>query len=309
MPFENLKGINLIGCKSIQKLPELWAPHLEILNLSDCTNLVEIRELAGFVDKLEIWNLSSCLKLQALPRRLKIKCLEHFSLEYCESIQEFPELCAPNLKSLCLNDCKSLVKVHESVGLLDKLKDLYFEGCGKLQTLPRRLTLKSLRSFNLIGCTSLENFLDIDLELKCLKHLYLHWSGIRESLEFERKLLDRTFKFQKLEGLSIFTNLPRPTCNSFDGCVRYSFLQLEALTLFNENVTELDFLEFDYFPALRNLSLENTSTVTILESFIKFTKLMYLKIVDCKHFEEIQGLPQDLSYLEARNWPSWNPQS
>ena len=74
------------------------------------------------------------------------------------------------------------------------------------------------------------------------------------------------------------------------------------------DVTELDFLEFDYFPALRCLILRNTNIVTISESFIKFTTLTELHIVDCKHFEEIQGLPQSLNHLEARNCPLWNPQ-
>ena len=34
LPFENSKGINLSGCEYIQKLPKLWAPNLEKLDLS-----------------------------------------------------------------------------------------------------------------------------------------------------------------------------------------------------------------------------------------------------------------------------------
>ena len=233
------------------------APNLEILDLSYCTNLAEIHEPAGFLDKLKTWYLTDCKKLRALPRRLKFKSLEHFYLDSCESIEELPELCAPNLKTLSLSNCKYLVKVHESIGLLDKLKRLSLKDCGKLQTLPRRLALKSLEIFYLDGCTSLENFPDIILEMKCLKFLHMHGSGTRELLSsrcisFERKLLDSIYKFQKLIlELSFCTNLSRPTCNSFNGCVRYSFLQLEYLTIFGENVIELDCLEFDYFPALR----------------------------------------------------------
>ena len=139
--FENLKGINLSGCEYIQKLPKLWAPNLEILDLSFCTNLVEIHELAGFADKLKILDLLGCKKLRALPRRLKFKSLEHFSLGSCESIEELPELCALNLKELSLSFCENLVKVYESIGLLDKLEDWSLRDCGKLQTRPRRLPL------------------------------------------------------------------------------------------------------------------------------------------------------------------------
>ncbi|KAK7835219.1 putative pre-mrna-splicing factor atp-dependent rna helicase deah5 [Quercus suber] len=197
-----------------QQLVYFNTPHSNIsllitLNLSDCTNLVEIYEPAGFLDKLKTWYLSGCKKLQALPRRLKFKCLEDFRLECCESIQE----------------------------------------------------------------------------------------------------LHSIYKFQNVNVLNLSTNLPRPSCNSFDGCVGYSFLQLTELNLFSENVTELDFLEFNYFPALTWLHLRNTSTITIHESFIKFTTLSELNIFYCKHFEEIQGLPQSLIHLKARNCPSWNPKS
>jgi hypothetical protein len=236
---------------------------------------------------------------------LAFKCLEDFRLECYESIQVLRELCAPNLKILYLSSCENLVKVHESIGLLDKLEDWHLRDCGKLQTLSRRLLSKSLQSFDLSGCTSLENFPDIDSEMKCLHCLYMGGSGTC----LERSVLDSIYKFQNVNVLNLSTNLPRPSCNSFDGCVRYSFLQLTKLNLFGENVSELDFLEFNYFPALTRLHLRNTSTITIHESFIKFTTLGELDIFDCKHFEEIRGLPQSLIHLKARNCPSWNPAS
>ncbi|XP_050263108.1 TMV resistance protein N-like [Quercus robur] len=314
LPFNNLKGINLRGCESIRKLPDLWAPNLEILNLSYCTNLVKIHKPAGFLDKLKSWDLSNCKKLRALPRRLKFKSLEDFCLNYCESIEELPELCAPNLKILNLRSCKNLVKVHESIGYLDKLEGWYLRDCGKLQTLPRRLPLKSLQNFDLSHCTSLEYFPDIDSVMKCLSVLDIEGSGTRESLSsrctsLERNFLDSIYKFQNIIVLGISTNLPRPSCNSFDGCVGYSFPQLAELTLCGENVTELDFLEFDYFPALTTLYLRNTNTITIPKGFIKFTTLSTLDIFDCKRFEEIQGFPQSLEHLVASNCPSWNRKS
>ena len=131
----------------------------------------------------------------------------------------------------------------------------------------------------------------------------------RSDTSLERNFLDSIYKFQNVNVLSFSTNLPRPSCNSFDGCVGYSFLHLTELILFNENVTELDFLEFDYFPALTKLHLQNTSAITIPESFIKFTTLSELNIFNCKHFEEIQRLPQSLIRLKVRKWLSWNPKS
>ena len=118
--FKNLKRINLKHCESIQRLPELWAPNLKEFDLSFCKNLVEIHESIGLLDKLEVLDLFFCKKLQALPRRLEFKSLIYFFLQYCDSIQELPELCAPNLKKLYLSNCKSLVKVHESIGQIGR---------------------------------------------------------------------------------------------------------------------------------------------------------------------------------------------
>ncbi|XP_050263117.1 disease resistance protein RUN1-like [Quercus robur] len=299
--FKNLKRINLKHCESSQRLPELWAPNLKEFDLSFCKNLVEIHDSIGLLDKLEVLDLFFCKKLQALPRRLEFKSLIYFFLQYCDSIQELPELCAPNLKKLYLSNCKSLVKVHESIGLLDKLESWDLRNCGKFQTLPRRLALKSLKYFNLRGSTSLENFPDIDPEMKCLEYLQLGGTRIKE---FPSS--NSIYQFQKLWSLDLSTNIPRPTYNSFDG---YGFLWLFGLTLSGENVTKLDDLVVDYFPTLCILNLENTNIVTIPESLIKFTTLSDLNIVDCKHFEEIQGLPQSLHRLRVRNCPSWNLQS
>ena len=70
--------------------------------------------------------------------------------QQCESIIELPKLCIPNLEALDLSFCQNLVKVHESVGFLDKLKIWDLQGCEELQILPNNLRLKSLVDFILI---------------------------------------------------------------------------------------------------------------------------------------------------------------
>jgi Leucine-rich repeat (LRR) protein len=106
--------------------------------------------------------------------------LKSINLSECESITKLPDLCAPNLETLDLSYCRNLIEVHESNGFLGKLKEWNLEYCEKLQILPSRLMLKSLKYFDLSFCSRLEKFPYIHPEMKCLEDLYLSKSGIRE---------------------------------------------------------------------------------------------------------------------------------
>ena len=48
----SLEFINLDDCVSLETLPDLGAPNLRHLNISDCENLIEIHEAFGSLDKL-----------------------------------------------------------------------------------------------------------------------------------------------------------------------------------------------------------------------------------------------------------------
>ena len=159
----------------------------------------------------------------------------------------FIKLCAPSLEKLDLSYCQNLVKVHETVGILDKLRIWKLQACGKLQILPNNLRLKSLEEFLLMDCLRLEKFPNIHPEMKCLKDLNLCGSGIRElpssikcltALRFLdvkdcknlRYLPDDIYKLQLLIGLSIPTAKLRQTCDYLDGFSSYGFLMLDSVS-------------------------------------------------------------------------------
>ena len=251
--------------------------------------------------------------------------LKEINFSLCSSIKKIPKLWAPNLKTLNLSDCNNLVEVHESVGLLDKLTTWNLKSCCQLQTLPRRLNLKSLEHFDLSHCGRLEKFPDIHQEMKCLKKMLLFGCGIKElpsSIGYLtqlqtlhllncfnlREIPSSIYKLQKLELFYFPTNILRPTSNSFDYSVGYGFVNLKRLVLVSENIIELDFMESRYFPALESLHVSIKNIFAISKSFSTFTRLRELRMANCQHLREIQGLPQSLIYLDL-DCKSWDQQS
>lgn len=256
-PLEMLKEINFNHCESVQKLPKLQAPNLETLDLSFCANLVEVHESIGLLKKLRTWKLNDCIKLKTLPRRLKLKSLEHFDLTSCLRLEKFPD-------------------IHPE---MNSLKILLLSGCG-IKALPSSIEyLTELQSLVILGSRNL------------------------------REVPVSIYKLQKLEEFHLSSNILRPTSNSFDDSFGYGFVNLKSLMLTSEHRIELDFMESQYFPALEILHLAVKNIVTIPKSFSRLTRLRSLTLINCKHLREIHGLPQTLSYLGVIRCRSWDQQS
>ena len=271
------------------------------------------------LENLKDINLERCEFITILPK-LWAPNLENLDLAYCENLVKLPKLWAPNLENLDLSYCKILVEIDECFGSLEKLKRWDLSNCRKLQFLPSQLRLKSLDSFYLTGCSSLEKLPNFHQEMECLQYLLLDKSGIREvpsSIEHLTKLStlrlykckklrdlpDCIYKLQKLQELATTTAKLRPTCNSFDSSSGYGFVNMKLLDFWHyENIIELDLLmKPDYFPALESIILSETNIVTIPESISKFPRLKSLYIRNCKLLSEIQGLPQSISVVHAEN--------
>ncbi|XP_030946549.1 TMV resistance protein N-like [Quercus lobata] len=93
-PLENMKHLNLRGCKFITELPELCTPNLERLDISYCENLVEIHGSGEFLHKLKTWNLTRCKKLQNFPNNLmltSLEVLEKLFLLECDNLRVLPD--------------------------------------------------------------------------------------------------------------------------------------------------------------------------------------------------------------------------
>ncbi|XP_020205483.1 TMV resistance protein N [Cajanus cajan] len=98
-------------------------------------------------------NLRQVWKEPKVLSRLKFLNLSHS--KYLTETPDFSKL--PNLKKLILKHCRSLCKIHQSLGDLSFLELINLKGCSSLSNLPRETyQLKSVKTLILSGCLKID---------------------------------------------------------------------------------------------------------------------------------------------------------
>ena len=192
---------------------------------------------------------------------------------------------------------------HESIGFLDKLKQLLLFRCEKFQNLPSHLMWKSIRDLDLSSGSTFEYFFGDSL---WINGLYAYCCKNVVDLE------DIIDKLPPTEYLYIFTGRPTFLYDHDYNLESQAFLDLSNVQnpdLSNVgNRIELDFLmKSDYSHALVHLYLNDINIITIPESII--TGLETLGITSCKYLQEIPRLPRFINGVYIVNSYSLNPQS
>ncbi|KAJ6861112.1 disease resistance protein RUN1-like [Populus alba x Populus x berolinensis] len=100
--------------------------------------------------------------------------LKIINLSNSLNMSKTPDLIGiPNLKSLILEGCTSLSKVHPSLSHNNKLQYVNLVNCARIRILPNNLEMESLKVCTLDGCSKLEKFPDIVGNMNCLMVLCL----------------------------------------------------------------------------------------------------------------------------------------
>ena len=164
-------------------------------------NLSSLSEGFRELNSLEVLNLSSCAKLDALPERFGKLNLTNIDFGLCQkldvalifdvifkfegltklSLMAFEMVTLPerfgelsNLQTLNLQYCRALVSLPERFGQLENLRTLNLESCRSLGSLPEGFgELKSLTSLDLQECRSLVSLSEGFGDLKNLHTLSL----------------------------------------------------------------------------------------------------------------------------------------
>ena len=242
-------------------------------------------------------------------------------------IRELPDLLSatPNVKKLDLQNCRKLVKIHDSIGCLDKLESWDLLNCFELQILPSYIVTKSLKFLGLLGCERLKRFPDIPQEMENLKFLSLGHTAIRElppsignltglerldigSYFYSCQLPSSIYKLQHLRQLLLYGNVKFPkdvgigrqavACNSYSGFSKYCFPKLNFLKKLTSCFTRSE-----------KCLLSRSKDLNLRESIIRFNRLNGLLIQDSKFLKKIPKLPESIRKVDAKNCISLNSES
>ncbi|OWM89411.1 hypothetical protein CDL15_Pgr024159 [Punica granatum] len=247
-------------------------------------------------------------------------------LTKCDSLCEIPNVSAiPNLEKLIVKHCTSLVSVHESVGFLEKLVVLSFEGCSNLRRVPAKLRLVSLETLDLSGCSNLEKFPDISARMESVESIDISCTAVKElpssienltglryiklnSCKNLKALPTNIYSLQKIKDLYLkgCTRLQEfPMYKSSLAKIETGFPLLESFDASTCGISNLNFLEApNCFTKLQYLNLSRNNLVTLPSCISKFSELKFLHLEDCKQLREMPELPPNLTYLNAKGCKS-----
>ncbi|XP_020236375.1 TMV resistance protein N isoform X1 [Cajanus cajan] len=263
----------------------------------------------------------SCNFLGKQLEHMKFESLSEMVLRGCRFMKKVPDMSgAQNLMKLCLDHCKNLVEVHDSVGLLDKLTRFTAIGCTNLRFLPHNFKLTSLEHLSLRKCSSLHYLPNILEDMEHIKNLDLCGTAIEELPFSFRKLTGLKYlvldKCKKLYQIPIsILMLPKLERLTAVKCGRHVNLILGKNELASSKPLMKDVrLSYNDLTPVSHSNVEfldlTASAFKVLPECISQCRfLKYLVMDNCKKLQEIRGVPPKIKYLSAINCTSLNHMS
>ncbi|KAG2673021.1 hypothetical protein I3760_13G069900 [Carya illinoinensis] len=271
--LDKLKVLNLSHSKCLTKLPNfLHVPHLEILILEGCTNLVDVHESIGLLKRVVLLNLKGCENLKNLPKSIyRLRSLESLDLSGCSNVDKLSEELGNMISLTELRAEETGIKqLPSSFGLLKNLKIVLLSGSTG-QSSKSRLShflpwmspksllppsvcgLRSLTALVLHDCNLSEDGIPNDLgDLVSLEALYLSKNNFRNLPQ-------------------CIGRLPKLDCLSLSGCT----------TL--QSISELP-------ASLRDLNANGCTSMERLTNLSNLKELRNLRLAKCRKLVEINGL-------------------
>ncbi|KAM1574659.1 hypothetical protein ACFX1Z_043963 [Malus domestica] len=308
-----LKYLNLKDCKELKSLPSIRMKSLKTLDLSGCSSLEMFPEILEVMEELPELNLSGS-KFKELPSSINnLTGLRYLNLKDCKELKSLPSIRMKSLKTLDLSGCSSLEMFPEILEVMEELPELNLSGskvkelplsvnnltglrylnlkdCKELKSLPSLIHMRSLITFDLSGCSSLELFPEILEVMAELPELNLSGSKIKELPSSINNLTG--LRHLNLKDCKEFKSLPSSICQlkslcylSLSGCTK-----LEVFPNIEENME-----------GLRTLHLDGTSIKELPPSIERLQGLVLLNLGKCESLVHLPDTFCNLAHLAALN--------
>ncbi|XP_052209588.1 disease resistance protein RUN1-like isoform X2 [Diospyros lotus] len=226
-----------------------------------------------------VFNGAKCLLL------LKILDLSHSHNLY--EILDFSML--PNLERLVLENCTRLVKVDESIGLLQRLVFLNLRDCQNLKKLPKTICkLKSLAALDISGCLNLE---ELPTELGNMDSLTVLLVDGTTINQYSITLEVKAWNFSVWPWSLNLRPDPKISWVSFPQYLVY--LSLANCNLFDDTFPR----EFGNLSSLQilNLSMNPICSLPNCVKDLPILRVLWLEL--CPRLQSLNGLRQNIKTL------------
>ncbi|XP_061347960.1 disease resistance protein Roq1-like [Gastrolobium bilobum] len=246
---------------------------------------------------------------ESLQKCVNIRVLRFDS---CGGLTHIPDVSGlPHLEELSFHLCWKLTTIHDSVGLVDKLRILNCSYCTRLRAFPP-LKLTSLEELDLVGCSRLESFPEILGEMKNIKYLDLsqthikelpssfeNLTGLRELRATDCGIVQLPSSIVKMRELAVIVGM-RLNLGSLPKVGSMVSSNIERLELKSCNVSD-EFLAMGltWFANVKYLNLSGNKFTIIPECIKECHLLRKLNLDDCWKLREIRGIPPNLNHFSA----------
>ncbi|XP_031122392.1 TMV resistance protein N-like [Ipomoea triloba] len=323
-----LKILKFDHCEQLKKTPNFTGAHtLQKVSFMWCSKLVKVHPSIGSLEKLVELDMESCNIKEFQCSMQHFRCLRILKFDYCKQLKKTPNFTgAHTLRKASFYQCSNLVKVHPSIGSLERLVELDMQGCKKLKVLPSSICkLKSLEVLNLNFCVKLRE-LPIDLgkleqlrelhafgtdishipfSLGCLRNLKeldlgQHTEKSRDSAVFFPPSVANSCSFEVIENLTSLENLYLSGRSCYLQSLPFRLCHLSNLeSLYLEDFKNLRVL-VELPPSLVNLSAKNCVSLEKIVTVSNLKKLKALNLENCESLVELPNM-ESLSSLECLN--------
>ncbi|KAJ1384177.1 Leucine-rich repeat domain superfamily [Sesbania bispinosa] len=235
--------------------------------------------------------------------------LKSLYLGGCKRLTELPDFSmASKLEEVHLDDCTSLLNVPSSILSLDSLFALNLTGCKQLRNIQSEKQSRSLRWFNLRGCSRLVKY---SFSSEKLEYLILDGTAIEELPSSVGQLKDFSSMYpQNLPNILYENGSESSDCSvqlldypKLEKLPAIFDTSLSITTLCLDNCLNLSKLpdNLGLLSKLNKLSLRGSNIENFPGSIKDLSQLRVLNVSNCRRLRSLPELPFLLQDLNASN--------